>query len=82
MRAWVCVVGNLMAMPAFNIAMLTSNFYLSMVMVATKYLVGEPWKTSAVTMMQNTVNSNKFGNIVSAYQFFYIMTGSISTYIF
>jgi predicted MFS family arabinose efflux permease len=82
-KSYVCVIGNLLAMPMFALGVLcTGNFYLSISMMALKYLFGEPWKSPAITMIQNTAEPSKFGNIVSAYQFFYIMAGCLSTVIF
>lgn len=83
LKSWVCIVGNLIAMPVFAAGILcTNNFYFSMGMMTFKYLFGEPWKSPAVTMMQNTVEPKKFGNIISAYQFFYVMAGCLSTMLF
>ena len=82
-KSWVCIIGNLVAMPMFIVCVVLSrNFWLSMAMIALNTFVGEPWKSPAITMMQNTVSPKKFGNIVSAYQFFYIMAGCASTIIF
>ena len=81
-KSQVCIIGNLIAMPMFLICVLSGKFWLSMAMVAGKYLFGEPWKSPAITMMQNTVSPKKFGNIVSAYQFFYIMAGCCGTILF
>mgnify|MGYP006996171950 FL=1 len=68
LKSWVCIIGNLIAMPMFAIGVLcTDNFYLSMGLMIFKYLFGEPWKSPAITMMQNTVEPKKFGNIISAY---------------
>ena len=83
MKAWVACIGNLIAMPMFAIGVLTTNnFYISIGLMLGKYLFGEPWKSPSITMMQNTVEPKKFGNIVSAYQFFYIMSGCLSTIAF
>ena len=82
-KSWVCIIGSMIAMPMFAAGVLcTNNFWFSISMMAFKYLFGEPWKSPAITMMQNTVEPHKFGNIVSAYQFFYIMSGCISTVLF
>jgi hypothetical protein len=83
MKANVCIIGNMIAMPMFLAGVLcTGNFWFSLLMIAGKYLFGEPWKSPAITMMQNTTDPKKFGNIVSAYQFFYIMAGCLSTVMF
>jgi len=82
-KAWVAIIGNLLAWPMFTAAVLcTGNFWFSLTMVVSKYLFGEPWKSPAITMIQNTTKPNKFGNIVSAYQFAYIMSGCLSTVLF
>ena len=82
-KAWVCVIGNIIAMPLFLISVLTTdNFYLAMTMVALKYIFGEMWKSPNLTMMQDTVDPRKFGNYVSAYQFFYVMSGCVSLIVF
>ena len=78
-KAWVCFIGNFIALPLFLISVLTTdNFWLCMVMVALKYLSGEVWKSPNLTMMQDTVDPQKFGNYVAAYQFFYVMSGCFS----
>jgi nitrate/nitrite transporter NarK len=83
LKSWVCIIGNMLAMPLFAAGVLcTNNFWFSISMMAAKYLTGEPWKSPAITMMQNTVEPEKFGNIISAYQFFYIMAGCFSTVLF
>lgn len=52
MKSWVCIIGNMLAMPMFNMAVLiTNNFWLSITMIGLKYIFGEPWKSPAVTMM-------------------------------
>jgi hypothetical protein len=67
-KAWVCVIGNFIALPFFLISVLTTdNFWLCMTMVALKYLTGEIWKSPNLTMMQDTVDPQKFGNFVAAY---------------
>jgi hypothetical protein len=82
-KAWVCIIGNFMALPLFLISVLTTdNFYLAMSGVAFKYIFGEVWKSPNLTMMQDTVDSRKFGNYVSAYQFFYVMSGCFSLILF
>ena len=81
-KSWVCIIGNIIALPMFLVCTLSGRFWLSMVMVAGKYFFGEPWKGPAITMMQNTISPKKFGNIVSAYQFFYVMAGMVSTLLF
>ena len=52
LKSWVCIIGNLIAMPMFAAGILcTDNFYFSIGMMTFKYLFGEPWKSPAVTMM-------------------------------
>jgi nitrate/nitrite transporter NarK len=68
LKAWICIAGNLIAMPLFVASVLiTDNFWLSMGFTALRFLFGEPWKSPSVTMMQNSSNPEKFGNLVSAY---------------
>ena len=81
-KSWLCIIGNFIALPMFLVCTMSGKFWLSMAMVAAKYLFGEPWKSPAITMMQNTISPKKFGNIVSAYQFFYVMAGMLSTVMF
>ena len=57
MKAWICVAGNLIAMPLFVASVLTAG----------RVLFGEPYRSPSVTMIQNSSKPEKFGNIVSAY---------------
>lgn len=51
-KAWVCIAGNMIAMPFFVASVLTTdNFYLSMAFTALRFLFGEPWRSPSVTMI-------------------------------
>lgn len=52
LKAWICVAGNLIAMPLFVASVLTTNnFWLSMAFTALRFLFGEPWRSPSVTMI-------------------------------
>lgn len=52
LKAWICVAGNLIALPLFIASVLiTDNFWLSMSFTALRFLFGEPWKSPSVTMI-------------------------------
>ena len=52
MKAWICVAGNLIAMPLFVASVLTTNnFWLSMAFTAGRFLFGEPYRSPSVTMI-------------------------------
>jgi len=52
MKAWVCIAGNLIAMPMFCASVLiTDNFWLSISLTAGRFLFGEPYRSPAVTMI-------------------------------
>lgn len=52
MKAWVCIAGNLIAMPLFVAAVLTTNnFWMSMGLTSLAFLFGEPWRSPSVTMI-------------------------------
>lgn len=52
LKAWICVGGNLIALPLFIASVLTTNnFWLSMSFTALRFLFGEPWKSPSVTMI-------------------------------
>ena len=52
MKAWICVAGNLIAMPLFVASVLTTNnFWLSMTFTAGRFLFGEPYRSPSVTML-------------------------------
>ena len=52
MKAWVCVIGNLLAFPLFAASVLiTDNFWLSIGFTALRFLVGEPYRSPSVTMI-------------------------------
>jgi MFS family permease len=51
-KAWICFIGNIIAMPLFLVSVLTTtNFHLSLTMAALKYITGEVWKSPNLTMM-------------------------------
>ena len=62
--------------------LLKNNFYLSIALIGARYFIGEVWKSPNITMIQDTVDPKKFGSIVSAYQFFYVIAGCLSTFTF
>jgi len=69
MKAWVCVAGNLLALPFFiGSVLITNNFGLSMACTALRFLFGEPFRSPSVTMLQNSTKPEKFGNLIAAYQ--------------
>lgn len=52
LKAWICVGGNMIALPLFVASVLTTNnFWLSMSFTALRFLFGEPWKSPSVTMI-------------------------------
>jgi len=52
MKAWVCVAGNLLALPFFvGSVLITNSFYLSMACTAMRFLLGEPFRSPSVTML-------------------------------
>mmetsp|Transcript_39 Transcript_39/g.73 ORF Transcript_39/g.73 Transcript_39/m.73 type:complete len:143 (+) Transcript_39:105-533(+) len=68
MKAWICIAGNLLAVPFFlGSVLITNNFWLSIACTALRFLLGEPYRSPAVTMIQNSSNPEKLGNLVSAY---------------
>ena len=71
MKAWICLGGSAMAWPFFvGSVLITNNFWLSMGCTAMRFLLGEPFRSPSVTMIQNSTKSEKFGNLVGAYQFY------------
>ena len=59
-KALVCIFGAVLGLPAIAACVLTTNnFYLSVAMMAIKYLVSECWMSPAITMMQSTVEPKK-----------------------
>lgn len=80
-RTWICVIGNAIACPLFIAAMLLKdNFWLSLACIGARYALGETWKAPNLTIIQDTVSPKKYGRMVSAYQFFYIMSGCMSAF--
>ena len=70
-KAWVCILGSMCALPFYvGSVMIQNNFWLSIACTAMRYLLGEPFRSPAVTMIQNSTKPEKFGNLVSAYQFY------------
>ena len=82
LKAWICIAGNMIAMPLFVASvMTTNNFWLSISFTALRFLFGEPWRSPSVTMMQNSSAPEKFGNLVSAYQFYQKMSSVVAALI-
>ena len=79
MKAWVCIAGNLIAMPMFCASVLiTDNFWLSISLTAGRFLFGEPYRSPAVTMIQNSSNPEKLGNMISAFNFYQKMSSVVA----
>ena len=52
MKAWVCIVSNLLALPLFVASVLiTNNFWLSIGFTAARFLIGEDYRSPSVTMI-------------------------------
>ena len=70
MKAQVCMAGNILCLPLLiGSVLITNNFYLSMALTAGRYLIGEHYRSPALTMVQNTTPPDKQGSMVGAYQF-------------
>lgn len=79
----ICMWGSILGWPFFTLSvLLTNNFYLAMAGTAGKYFIGEGWWSPNITMIQKSTPTNKFGNIISAYQFYKVLSGCASTVIF
>ena len=51
-KALICIIGSALAIPAIAACVLTTNnFYLSIVMMAIKYIVSEGWLSPTFTMI-------------------------------
>lgn len=51
-KAWVCVIGSLLAMPFYMASVLiTDNFWLAIACTAARFLLGEPFRSPSVTMI-------------------------------
>jgi nitrate/nitrite transporter NarK len=51
-KAYVCITGSLLGLPAIAACcLITNNFYLSLFLMAIKYLLSECWMSPAITMM-------------------------------
>lgn len=79
--AWIGIIGSAIAIPAMAGAVLFkgTNFYLSMALLAVKFLFSEGYMAPTLTMMQNTVKPDQQGSIVSAYLFFLTVAGCMSS---
>ena len=79
----ICVLGSLLAWP-FMVAsvLITNNFWLSIGLTAARFLIGENFWSPSITMIQKSSHKNKAGEIFSAYQFYTILAGSLSTFLF
>lgn len=79
----ICTLGSLLAWP-FMIAsvLITQNFWLSIGLTAARYFIGENFWSPSITMIQKSSPQNKKGEIYSAYQFYTILSGCLSTLLF
>ena len=79
MKAWVCIVSNLIALPMFCASVLiTDNFWLSISLTALRYLFGECYDSPAITMIQNSSKPEKLGNMISAFNFYGEMSSIVA----
>lgn len=76
----VCMYGSILGMPMFILSVLIiKNFWLSMFFYALKTMFSENWWSTSLTMIQNTVPSNKFGMMLTSSQLFGRLSCSAST---
>ena len=80
--AKICQVASILGWPCMMVCLLLSNnFYLSIGMIAAKYLLGEFFWSPNITMMQKAIPSKEFGRYISAYQFIITISGCISSFV-
>lgn len=82
--SWICVGGSLLAWPFFTMAFLMpgGNFWAAMACISMRYLLGECFWSPNVAMIQNSVPQNKFSTIFGAINFFVLIAGCASTFVF
>jgi MFS family permease len=75
------IIGAVLALPAMAGCCLFKgvNFYLSLALLAFKFIISEGFMAPTITMMQSTVKPQEQGSIVSAYLFFLTVAGCLST---
>jgi MFS family permease len=72
-RLAVPIVGSLLAVPSWWLAVNSSTFELSMVWLAVEYLVAECWFGSAVAVLQSSVGKERGGTA----QGMFTLTGAV-----
>jgi hypothetical protein len=59
----ICMYGSLIGLPFFLISVLTKNFWISISATAIRYLISETYWSPNITLLLQTVPSNKHGNV-------------------
>lgn len=81
--AIVCVGGCLIGLPLLcGAVLINDNFKLSMFLLGMKVFLSENWFSPSITLIQNSVRSDKFGNMLTSGKFFGRMVSAVVTSIF
>ena len=76
----VCQACAALAIPfSFLLFVTSQNFWVAIICLALKYLIGEAWGPPTMTMMQNVTPSEKQGFMVSAYLLHTTFAGTFAT---
>lgn len=76
-------MGSVLGLPFFLAStLITNNFWLSIAATGIRYFVAENFWSPNVTMISKSCPAEKYGNMYSAYQFYTIMAGCVSTMAF
>ena len=70
-KAYICMFGSALAFPLIGmLSMGNLNFWWAISLLAIKVFVSSCWTSPTVTMMQNTSDPKRQGNIISAHLFY------------
>lgn len=80
-KSWLAIIGAAFSIPAIIGATFFegTNFYISLAILAFKFVISEGYMAPTLAMMQRTVKPENQGNIVSAYLFFLTAAGCSAT---
>lgn len=69
-NSWIIIIGNIIAFPALAASLYFNNFWMAISALAVKTLFGEGWRSSSIALISKSTESQKFGKVLAAGQFY------------
>lgn len=82
-KSKICMYSSFMAFPLTALCcLITKNFWFSIVMITLKTFLSASFNSPAMTMMQNTTNSQEQGKIISGHMFYQTVAATVCPIMF